>query len=303
MTSFSLETYKIAVLPIADRCKHTKNEFCNDENNPNGFLRNVGGWFKKISHNRCHLDFTLLPVLVVQQNLNSFSTAGGMGPPPGNSQMLVEKVLSLADDSILRFLHITEGRLAIVAPGRFKPHTWHIPNGGKPILREGERSPRRKVVCHRYALIPEKTNLGMFAHELGHLLFGWPDLKWNHTYAKECLMAEGASNESGKSPAEPCGPLLYRQGWRDELKIESDTPVHSLHRDNVGITELDGKKILVEFRNRHNTDAKTGIEKPRLLVYQYDNMGYSKILLRKYLENHSADPKLLGLLAPFLRRC
>ena len=135
MTSFSLETYKIAVLPIADRCKHTKNEFCNDENNPNGFLRNVGDWFKKISHNRCRLDFTLLPALVVQQSLNSFSTAGGMGPPPGNSQMLVEKVLSLADDSILRFLHITEGRLAIVAPGRFKPHTWHIPNGGKPILR------------------------------------------------------------------------------------------------------------------------------------------------------------------------
>ena len=300
--SSSSDTYAIVVLPVVDDCKHTKNAFCGPENNPKRFLKDASGWFNKISNNRCRLDFILLPVLIVPQNLNSFSIGGGMGPPPHNSQSLAECILLLADDLLLKSLIKASGNLVVVSPGRFQPHTWHIPNGGKPIRPKEERRIEWKAMCRRYSLVPEKTNLGMLAHELGHLLFSWPDLKWPRAYAKECLMAEGASNDSGDNPAEPCAPLLHLQGWRDELAIERHTPVHALNRGNIGVWDLGGKKILVEYRDESGIEAKFRREKPRLLIYKCEASGYPKIIALKYIERHTADHKLLGVIAPSFRR-
>ncbi len=301
-SSSSSDTYTIVVLPVVDDCKHTQNAFCDPENDPKRFLKDASDWFEKISSNRCRLDFILLSALTVPQNLNAFSIGGGMGPPPHNSQSLAECVLLLADDLLLKSLIQASGNLVIVSPGRFKPHTWHIPNGGKPIRPEEERRIECKAMCRRYTLVPEKTNLGMLAHELGHLLFSWPDLKWPRAYAKECLMAEGASNDSGDNPAEPCAPLLHRQGWRDELAIERNTPVHALNRNNIGVLDRDGKKYIVEYRDESGIDAKIRQEKPRLLVYKLEAGGYPKIIAIKHIERHTAERKLLGVVAPFLRR-
>ncbi len=55
--------------------------------------------------------------------------------------------------------------------------------------------------------IPEDAKLGVSAHELGHLLFGFPDLyDTDYTSAGTgnwCLMAGGSWNAGGDTPAHP----------------------------------------------------------------------------------------------------
>ena len=58
-----------------------------------------------------------------------------------------------------------------------------------------------------YLTIPENCKIGVCAHELGHLLFGWPDL-YDTDGSSEglgnwCLMGGGSWNGSGDIPAHP----------------------------------------------------------------------------------------------------
>ena len=72
-----------------------------------------------------------------------------------------------------------------------------------------------------YLTIPEDGKVGVCAHELGHLLFGWPDL-YDTDYSSNgignwCLMAGGSWNGSGDRPAHPSAWCKADQGW---VKVE-----------------------------------------------------------------------------------
>ena len=53
---------------------------------------------------------------------------------------------------------------------------------------------------------------GVGHDELGHLLFGWPDLA-TQRIGVDCLMATGALVEDDRPPAWPCAPLRVAAGW------------------------------------------------------------------------------------------
>ena len=68
-----------------------------------------------------------------------------------------------------------------------------------------------------YLTVPEDCKLGVCAHELGHLLFGFPDL-YDTDYSSEgignwCLMAGGSWNNAGNTPAHPCAWCKSQQEW------------------------------------------------------------------------------------------
>jgi immune inhibitor A len=70
---------------------------------------------------------------------------------------------------------------------------------------------------YAYLTIPEDARLGVSAHELGHLLFGWPDL-YDTDYSSNgignwCLMAGGSWNDGGNTPAHPSAWCKANQGW------------------------------------------------------------------------------------------
>ena len=71
---------------------------------------------------------------------------------------------------------------------------------------------------YAYLTIPEDAKLGVCAHELGHLLFGFPDL-YDTDYTSEgignwCLMAGGSWNGGGDTPGAPVGVVQgCSQGW------------------------------------------------------------------------------------------
>lgn len=79
---------------------------------------------------------------------------------------------------------------------------------------------------YSYLTVPEDCSLGVCAHELGHLLFGFPDL-YDTDYTSEgigdwCLMASGSWNNKGLTPAHPCGWCKAQQGWVDTVEVSSN---------------------------------------------------------------------------------
>jgi immune inhibitor A len=68
-----------------------------------------------------------------------------------------------------------------------------------------------------YLTIPQDARLGVCAHELGHLLFGWPDL-YDTDYSSSgigafCLMAGGSWGMGGDLPVHPSAWCKTNQGW------------------------------------------------------------------------------------------
>ena len=68
-----------------------------------------------------------------------------------------------------------------------------------------------------YLTIPEDCKIGVCAHELGHLLFGWPDL-YDTDGSSEglgnwCLMGGGSWNGNGDIPSHPSAWCKANQGW------------------------------------------------------------------------------------------
>ena len=86
----------------------------------------------------------------------------------------------------------------------------------KWTLHGGAQSANGKQV-YGYLTIPDDAKLGVCAHELGHLLFGWPDL-YDTTGTSAglgdfCLMAGGAWGGNGDAPVHPNAWCKSQQGW------------------------------------------------------------------------------------------
>ncbi|MGV9317326.1 M6 family metalloprotease domain-containing protein, partial [Streptomyces sp. NPDC003691] len=70
---------------------------------------------------------------------------------------------------------------------------------------------------YAYLTIPEDARIGVAAHEIGHLVFGFPDL-YDTDGSSEgvgdwCLMAGGAWGGGGDVPVHPSAWCKVRQGW------------------------------------------------------------------------------------------
>jgi immune inhibitor A len=76
-----------------------------------------------------------------------------------------------------------------------------------------------------YLTIPEDAKLGVSAHELGHLLFGFPDLYdidgSSEGVGNWCLMAGGSWNAGGDTPAHPSAWCKVQQGWATLTNVTS----------------------------------------------------------------------------------
>lgn len=132
-----------------------------------------------------------------------------------------------------------------------------------------------------YLTVPEDCELGVCAHELGHLLFGFPDL-YDSDYTSEgigewCLMAGGSWNNGGATPAHPCAWCKMQQNWVTTIN-------QSTNKAKVVIDDVKtGKKIyrlwqdggpgneyfLAEHRMKKNFDKF--IPGEGLVVYHIDD--------------------------------
>ena len=130
-----------------------------------------------------------------------------------------------------------------------------------------------------YLTIPEDAKIGVCAHELGHLLFGFPDLydtdNTSEGIGNWCLMAGGSWNGGGDIPAHPSAWCKVNQGWVSTTNVTTNGVVslpdvktsHNVHRlwkNGAAGSEY----FLVENRQRTGYDARLPGE--GLLIWHID---------------------------------
>jgi immune inhibitor A len=120
--------------------------------------------------------------------------------------------------------------LSVVHAGRGAEQTG--PGSGNIWSHKYNITSRINLTSKTYALtyltVPEDAKLGVIAHEMGHLLFTWPDLydsqprgtRVTEGLGDWCLMASGSWNNNGLTPAYPSAWCRYVQGWTETNFIE-----------------------------------------------------------------------------------
>jgi immune inhibitor A len=130
-----------------------------------------------------------------------------------------------------------------------------------------------------YLTVPEDCRIGVCAHELGHLVFGWPDLydtdESSEGLGNWCLMAGGSWNGNGDIPAHPSAWCKAGQGWVSVVNrttnadltlpdVKASKAVHRLWKNGAA----GGEYFLIEHRKQTGYDRKLPGE--GLLVYHID---------------------------------
>ena len=181
-------------------------------------------------------------------------------------------------------------------PNHIWSHKW--------VLHNAYNTDGTKI--YAYDTVDENAQIGVCAHELGHLLFGFIDL-YDTDYSssgagKWCLMGAGSWNNGGKTPAHPCGWFKTQQNWvqiitpttNDEVEIEAVETGHKVYKLwKNGI--IDKEYFLVV--NRQKTLFDSNLPGSGLLIWHIDeaiptnsNENHPKVALeqadaRRDLEN------------------
>ena len=172
------------------------------------------------------------------------------------------------------FVVIHAGRGAEVNdnPNDIWSHKW--------LLQGGPFDGDKETKVYSYLTVPEDCRLGVCAHELGHLLFGFPDL-YDADYSSEgvgdwCLMGGGSWNNGGLTPAHPSSWCKCHQGW---VKIK--TP--KTNSKNVVVADVKESKTVYKLwkggdpgkeyfliENRQKTKFDTHLPSSGLLIWHVD---------------------------------
>jgi len=130
-----------------------------------------------------------------------------------------------------------------------------------------------------YLTIPEDAKLGVTAHEIGHLVFGWPDLydtdNTSEGIGNWCLMASGSWGLGGERPVHPSAWCKSTQGWIEVVApttnadvtitdVKTGRTAYRLWKDGGGGNEY----FLVE--NRQQAGFDTSLPGQGLLVWHID---------------------------------
>lgn len=133
---------------------------------------------------------------------------------------------------------------------------------------------------YAYLTVPEDSKIGVCCHELGHLLFGFPDL-YDTDYSSEgvgdwCLMAGGSWGGGGDVPCHPSAWCKAQQGWAKIVNVKRNAKVNvSDVKTGKKIYRLwkDGGKSSEHFlvENRQRTRYDRSLPGDGLLVWHVDD--------------------------------
>jgi immune inhibitor A len=156
-------------------------------------------------------------------------------------------------------------------PGDIWSHKWVIQGGAKTV-------DATKIFA--YLTVPEDCKIGVCAHEIGHLLFGFPDL-YDTDGSSEgignwCLMAAGSWGGGGDTPVHPSAWCKANQGW---VSVDNRTTNGTVNipdvKDSNTVLRLwkDGgpgnEYFLVENRQKNRFDAS--LPQGGLLIWHIDD--------------------------------
>jgi immune inhibitor A len=137
------------------------------------------------------------------------------------------------------------------------------------------------VKVYGFLTIPADAKIGVSAHEMGHLLFGWPDLyDIDNTSAgvgNWCLMSGGSWAKKGARPVHPSAWCKASQGWIDVsnetenhritlLDVKSSNKAHRLWKNG----DISSKEYFL-LENRQRTGFDASLPAGGLLIWHIDD--------------------------------
>jgi immune inhibitor A len=168
-------------------------------------------------------------------------------------------------------VHAGPGAEETANGGHIWSHKWVL--AGNPFDADGTQ-------IYAYLTVPEDCRIGVCAHEIGHLVFGWPDLydtdESSEGLGNWCLMGGGSWNGRGDVPAHPSAWCKLGQEWvtvRNRTAngsitltdVKTDHTIHRFWKDGGDGDEC----FLVEYRRKAGYDRELPGE--GVLIYHVDD--------------------------------
>jgi immune inhibitor A len=278
---------------------HTKssdnfNKLLFSTNNTGYTNKSLNEYYNEVSYGQVNIVGTVTDWIRMPQPYSYYVNGDdGLGRYPRNAQKMVEDAVTMAKQQggldWDKFDVNGDGKidaLSVVHAGRGAEQTGA--GSGEIWSHKYNITSKINVTTETsvlgYLTVPEDSKLGVIAHELGHLLFGWPDLYDAETGGNRvtegigvwCLMAAGSWNNGGATPGYPCAWCRHVQGWTNSINVtKAGELVINNAEENPEVYRLwtKGKSsdeyFMVENRQKVGFDGK--LPGDGILIYQIDD--------------------------------
>jgi immune inhibitor A len=186
--------------------------------------KSVKEYYQDVTHGIIDIQGQVVGPYRMPQNLAAYAHgASGLGSTLPNASTLARDALAAADPDVdfgpydndgngyvdaFIVIHAGRGAEETGSPGDIWSHKWVLDGGARTV--DGTK-------VYGYLTVPEDAKIGVCCHELGHLLFGFPDLYdtdgTSEGIGNWCLMAAGSWGGGGDTPVHPSAWCKANQGW------------------------------------------------------------------------------------------
>jgi len=267
---------------VADAATRFRDLFFSSGVLPNGSVKE---YYSEVTGGLITLDGDVVGPYTMPQTIATYAgTENGIQGTTPNARTMANDAVTSADPLVNFTPYDNDGNgyvdaFIVVHAGRgaeqtgaatdIWSHKWVLP---------AERSVDGSKV-YPYLTIPEDAKIGVCAHELGHLLFGWPDLydtdNTSEGIGNWCLMGAGSWGLGGDRPTHPSAWCKANQGWANVIlqtangyvtigEVKTSGNVYRLWKDGAAGNEY----FLVE--NRLQTGYDTSLPGQGLLIWHID---------------------------------
>ncbi|MEU0188399.1 M6 family metalloprotease domain-containing protein [Streptomyces afghaniensis] len=251
---------------------------------PHGSVRE---YFREVTHGLVDIVGEVVGPVRLPQKLSWYANGNfGIGRPSGEPRAhFMARDTAISADPQINYapydndgngfvdafivVHAGKGGEVTGDSGDIWSHKWVLPSA---YNADGAR-------IFAYLTIPEDAKIGVCAHELGHLLFGFPDLYdidgTSEGIGNWCLMAAGSWGSGGERPTHPSAWCKVDQGWATVANVTGSTNLslpdvknsHQVHRLWTG--GLPGSEYFL-LENRQRTGYDTALPGDGLLIWHID---------------------------------
>jgi immune inhibitor A len=277
-----LVNFKDKRMSAAHNNQHFKDLFFSTGVLPHGSVKE---YYKEVTGGLIDIAGEVVGPFTLSQNMSHYANGkSGIGSMQPNARTMAQEVATLVNPAVnfapydndgngfvdaFIVMHAGSGAEVTGNNNDIWSHKWVLPS---QFNADGTK-------IYAYLTVPEDARIGVCCHELGHLLFGFPDL-YDTDGSSEgvgnwCLMGGGSWNGGGDIPAHPSAWCKANQGWASVVvqnsnanvsiqDVKTSKVIYRLWKDGTGGNEY----FLVENRQRTLYDQK--LPGDGLLIWHID---------------------------------